>query len=146
MTRLLFLISYVYTFPLYFYWKFLLLLKHNGSIMFKEDLDYRYRSNSYCKGFFSLMYYVKPYRNLYYKRCGALSNLFRILVPLDSTFQIDGKVMPLGKCVWFEHSFRTIVHAKSIGNYFKIWHNCTIGSKNGKLPTIGDNVTILVMR
>ena len=41
-----------------------------------------------------------------------------------------------------EHAFNTFLHAKSIGNHFRCYHNVTIGQKGGKIPTIGNNVTV----
>lgn len=41
-----------------------------------------------------------------------------------------------------EHAFNTFLHAKSIGSNFRCYHNVTLGQKGGKIPTIGNNVTI----
>lgn len=142
MTKIFYLFSLFYTWPLWVYYKILLLMNHKGAILFKQDLDFRSSKRTYCKGFFPLMFHVKCYRNLYYKRLAPWSSIFRIICPQDKTLIIDGKNMPLGKGVWLEHSFRTIIHAQSIGQHFKVWHNCTIGSKNGELPIIGNNVTV----
>lgn len=50
--------------------------------------------------------------------------------------------MPIGEDIQMEHAFNTFLNAKSIGSHFRCFHNVTIGQKNGKLPTIGNNVTI----
>lgn len=41
-----------------------------------------------------------------------------------------------------EHPFNTFLNAKSIGSHFRCFHNVTIGQKDGKIPTIGNNVTV----
>lgn len=41
-----------------------------------------------------------------------------------------------------EHAFNTFLNAKSIGSNFRCYHNVTLGQKGGKIPTIGNNVTI----
>ncbi len=47
------------------------------------------------------------------------------------------------KNLFFPHPFNIIIGKEaSIGNNVKIYHNVTIGQKNGKYPKIGDNVII----
>ena len=41
-----------------------------------------------------------------------------------------------------EHAYNTFLNAVSIGDNFSCFHNVTVGQKGGKLPTIGNNVTV----
>lgn len=41
-----------------------------------------------------------------------------------------------------EHAFNTFLNAKKIGCHFRCYYNVTVGQKGGKIPTIGNNVTI----
>lgn len=50
--------------------------------------------------------------------------------------------MNVGEDLYIEHAFITFLNAKSIGKHFRCYHNVTIGQKGGKIPTIGDNVTV----
>lgn len=67
--------------------------------------------------------YDKPYRNVFYYRVGRIHFLFSWLLPM-------------------EHAFNTFLNAKSIGDHFRCFHNVTLGQKNGKTPTIGNNVVV----
>lgn len=50
----------------------------------------------------------------------------------------------MGKSFLCVHPFGTYVNAKSIGDYFTIRNNVTIGDKNGYSPSIGNNVIVNV--
>jgi len=50
--------------------------------------------------------------------------------------------MPVGKNLQMEHAYNTFLNAVSIGDNFSCFHNVTVGQKGGKLPTIGNNVTV----
>lgn len=53
--------------------------------------------------------------------------------------------MNIGHDIQMEHAFNTFLNAKSIGDHFRCFHNVTLGQKNGKTPTIGNNVWLLVV-
>lgn len=53
--------------------------------------------------------------------------------------------MNIGHDIQMEHAFNTFLNAKSIGDHFRCFHNVTLGQKNGKTPTIGNNVVVLVV-
>lgn len=50
--------------------------------------------------------------------------------------------MKIGSGIRLVHAHNTYLNAKSIGNNFTCYHNVTIGVKNKKIPTIGNNVTV----
>lgn len=50
--------------------------------------------------------------------------------------------MNIGHDIQMEHAFNTFLNAKSIGDHFRCFHNVTLGQKNGKTPTIGNNVVV----
>ena len=133
-----FLFSYIYTFPLFAFYYLSLKLKKKSALDFAADINRRKET------FWELMFYHKVYRNLFYKRFHPWGNLFCLFCPSDKTLTIDGPEMRLGRGVFLMHSFRTIIHAKEIGDNFTIFHNCTIGANVGQreLPIIGDDVTI----
>lgn len=53
--------------------------------------------------------------------------------------------MNIGHDIQMEHAFNTFLNAKSIGDHFRCFHNVTLGQKNGKTPTIGNNVVVSVV-
>lgn len=48
----------------------------------------------------------------------------------------------MGEGCLIAHPFCTILNAESIGKNFSCIHGTTLGSKNGKNPIIGDNVSL----
>lgn len=48
----------------------------------------------------------------------------------------------IGPGFHIEHSWATVLNAESIGSNFSCIQCITIGKKDGKRPTIGDNVSI----
>lgn len=85
--------------------------------------------------------YDKPYRNAFYYRLGKIHFLFSWILPRCYYTRIDQN-MSIGENFYMEHAFNTFLHAKVIGNHFRCYHNVTIGQKGGKIPTIGNNVTV----
>lgn len=96
---------------------------------------------SIVQGFLYLMTFNKYYRNLFYYRVGKWKYLISFLAPQHSCLTV-GTYAKIGKGCHFEHPFSTIINAVSIGDNFEIRNTVTIGEKNGKKPTIGDNVII----
>lgn len=137
MKRLFYFLSYIYTWPLYVYFKVALKFQNNQALYFKSDLSKRKEK------FFELMFYQTMYRNLFYKRFKPYAAPLKIICPPEDSFSIDGNVS-IGEGLFLMHPYRTIVHAKSIGNNVSLFHNITIGANVGtdKLPIIGNNVTI----
>ncbi len=91
----------------------------------------------------SLLYLLhnnKYYRTVYYHRIGPVRSAFiRWYRPSDKYFQISATTKIGEKCEIL-HPYSTILNAKSIGNNFTCLHCSTIGSKDDKRPTIGNNV------
>lgn len=137
MTQLFYFLSYFYTWPLYVYYKIALNLGNSSAFYFKADLSRR------KENFFELMFFQKTYRNLFYKRFRPYVAPLKIICSPEHSFSIDGNTT-IGEGLFLMHPYRTIVHAKSIGNNVSLFHNITIGANVGtdKLPIIGDNVTI----
>lgn len=82
------------------------------------------------------------YRSLFYHRCGpiigALIGWYR---SGDRYFTIS-KTTRIGKACFFEHPYATVLNAESIGENFFCIQCTTLGNKNDRRPTIGDNVTL----
>lgn len=140
MNKLAIIFSIFYTFPLYVVYKFLLLINKESALCFKSDLDARkHRGDS----FFQLMYNVKVYRNLYYYRLGSCVSLLKIICPPDKSLQLPKSSIHIGRGCFLMHSYRCIVNVDYIGDNFKLFHNCTLGTNTrGGRPRIGDNVTM----
>ena len=83
----------------------------------------------------------KPYRNVFCHRIGRIHFLFSWLFPRCPYTHLRYG-MPIGENIVMEHPFNTFLNAKSIGSHFRCFHNVTIGQKDGKIPTIGNNVTV----
>lgn len=60
----------------------------------------------------------------------------------DVTIRKSIRIMNIGHDIQMEHAFNTFLNAKSIGDHFRCFHNVTLGQKNGKTPTIGNNVVV----
>lgn len=85
--------------------------------------------------------YDKPFRNVFYYRIGKKHFLFSWLLPRCSYTKISQKMI-VGKDLYIEHGFNTFLNANKIGDHFRCFHNVTIGQKGGKIPTIGNHVTV----
>lgn len=85
--------------------------------------------------------YDKAYRNVFYYRLGKIHFLFSWLLPRCSYTRINQN-MSIGEDFYMEHAFNTFLNAKRIGSHFRCYHNVTVGQKGGKIPTIGNYVTI----
>lgn len=85
--------------------------------------------------------YDKPHRNVFYYRVGRIHFLFSWLLPRCYYTKINQN-MNIGHDIQMEHAFNTFLNAKSIGDHFRCFHNVTLGQKNGKTPTIGNNVVV----
>lgn len=94
-------------------------------------------------GFVYLMTFFPEYRNLFYKRIGNLSMLIRWSCPKMNTLFIDTDNSNIGKGLFIQHGFATIIAAKSVGEDCWINQQVTIGFANeSDAPVIGKNNTI----
>jgi len=81
------------------------------------------------------------YRNVFYLRVGGWRYFLNIFCPKMSTLYIATN--KIGKGLFIQHGFATIIAAKSIGENCWINQQVTIGYLNEfELPEIGDNVII----
>lgn len=85
--------------------------------------------------------YDKPYRNVFYYRLGRKHFLFSWMLPRCTYTRINQN-MNIGNNFYMEHAFNTFLNAKEIGCHFRCYHNVTVGQKGGKIPTIGNHVTV----
>lgn len=58
------------------------------------------------------------------------------------TYSRINQNMNIGNNFYMEHAFNTFLNAKEIGCHFRCYHNVTVGQKGGKIPTIGNHVTV----
>lgn len=97
-----------------------------------------------ANSFYNFLYRIvfdKPYRNIFYHRLGKYKYLLSWILPSDKTTHVN-KTMKIGYGIRLVHAHNTYLNAQSIGNNFTCYHNVTIGVKNKKIPTIGNNVTV----
>ena len=93
------------------------------------------------KGFIMLMINFPEFRNLFYFRIGDnISKYIEFLCPKMNTLFINGNI---GKGLFIQHGFATIIAANSIGENCWINQQVTIGFSNATdCPSLGNNVTI----
>lgn len=86
------------------------------------------------------MWKYREFRNLIFYRI-PISKLFKFLAPpLPTLYICAGKI---GKCLFIQHGFSTIIAANSIGDYCWINQQVTIGFTDSKnAPIIGNNVHV----
>lgn len=88
-----------------------------------------------------LMTLHPEFRNLFYKRLGAKARIFSFLCPPMSTLFID--TSKIGRGLFIQHGFATIIAAKSIGDNCWINQQVTIGyGKDGAAPELRDGVVV----
>lgn len=97
----------------------------------------------FVAAFCYMMVFEKWFRNIFYYRIGRYKYLIRFFMPPVSTFFI-GTYASIGKGFLAVHPYATNVNAKSIGDYFTVKNNVTIGENKGGIPIIGNHVTVNV--
>jgi serine O-acetyltransferase len=91
--------------------------------------------------FLYLLSFYREYRNVFYLRIGAWKHLLNIICPHLATLYIYTD--DVGKGLFIQHGFATIIAAKKIGENCWINQQVTIGYSNeSDLPSLADNVTI----
>jgi len=81
------------------------------------------------------------FRNLFYKRTGLVGRIFGPLCKPMSTLFIDTE--DIGRGLFIQHGFATIVSAKRIGDNCWINQQVTVGySAKGGRPTLEDGVVV----
>ncbi len=93
-------------------------------------------------GGLSYLFYKFPeFRNVFYHRIGFIHHFLQIIYPKLSSLYIT--TSSIGKGLFIQHGFSTIIAAKSIGNDCWINQQVTIGFSNkNDCPVIGNHVTI----
>ena len=123
----------------------LLFYFHNNKEIIKADVNrwieiYDVR-RSEKQSFLYLLSFFPEFRNLFYHRVGAWKFLLNPICPKMSTLYI--LTDKIGKGLFIQHGFATIIAAKSIGDNCWINQQVTIGFSNKTAsPEINDNVTI----
>ena len=130
-----------------FYIQFIRFIPHIIILMFnKNNIIYddakvwakRYRLNG--KELFLILYLLnkyKEFRNIFYYRV-RFAKLFKVLAPGLDTLYIE--TQKIGKGLFIQHGFSTIITAESIGENCWINQQVTIGWTAAGAPVIGDNV------
>lgn len=103
----------------------------------KEIPDYK-KNFGVCLLFYLLTTY-KEFRSIFYYRYKR-SRFLKIIAPGQLSLHIGTK--KIGKGLFIEHGFSTIISAKSIGDFCWINQQVTLGYANGGNPIIGNNVRI----
>lgn len=84
----------------------------------------------------------KYFRTLFYFRTnGVFSKILRVFYPKKDSFSIDVHTK-IGAGLQLAHPYSTILNASFVGSNVYVNHLVTIGEKNGKKPTIGNNVQL----
>lgn len=82
------------------------------------------------------------FRTLFYFRTnGIASKLLRVFYPKYPSFTIDVHTK-IGGGMQLAHPYSTILNAEKIGQNVYVNHLVTLGEKDGKKPTIGNNVQL----
>jgi len=111
-----------------------------------RHLHDEYKGNSKDFLYFSHLLILFPeYRNIVYRRMKDSGEVlrgqfFKVLFPLMDTLFINTK--NIGKGLFIEHGFATIIAAKSIGEDCWINQQVTIGYEQDRNPIIGNHVRI----
>lgn len=91
--------------------------------------------------FLYLLSFYREYRNVFYLRVGVWKHLLNIICPRLSTLYIYTE--DVGKGLFIQHGFATIIAAKRLGENCWINQQVTIGYSNeSDLPSLNDNVII----
>lgn len=111
-----------------------------------SDLDkYKGKTNGKLPNVIALLFLLHNdiwYRTTFYYRIGPIWTwIIGWYRPGDKTFMIPDHV-DIGSGFHIEHSWATVLNADKIGKNFSCIQCVTIGKKNGKRPSIGDNVKI----
>jgi serine O-acetyltransferase len=131
----------------------LLFLPHVVLFLFSANktliIDDIYARKSRKEGWLNHCYYLslellisRYFRTLFYFRNnGIVSKLLRIFYPKYPSFTIDMHTKIDGG-LQLAHPYATILNAERIGRNVYVNHLVTLGEKDGKKPTIGNNVQL----
>lgn len=118
---------------------------HRNKELIQSDIDrwlkvYNIKYSS-TVGLVYLLGTFPEFRNVFYKRIGLWKVFLNIICPqLSSLYIYTDKI---GKGLFIQHGFSTIIAAKALGNNCWINQQVTIGYSNeNDMPTLADNVTV----
>ena len=122
-------------------------LKKTKQIIFDELENWKFRFCDSSSTFWNILYlllFQKEYRNLiaYRLRKSSIikSKLFELFFkPVETLYICTAKI---GKGLFIQHGFATIISAKEIGEDCWINQQVTIGYKDSDAPVIGNRVRI----
>ena len=92
--------------------------------------------------FLYLIHNDSYYRKVFYHRIGPITALLIGWWRPGNRYLLITRTMKLGKGVELLHPFATVIHAKSVGDYFSFRNGTTIGEKADGMPEIGNHVTL----
>lgn len=122
--------------PLWGIFKILLLCNNTKAKLLQEDVT---KYSPIEHSFFHFM--DKKYnRCLFYHRFHPYGLLLHFFAPQDHSIHMPP--CQFGGGVRFQHPWNSVLNACHIGDNFIVYHNVTLGMKNGKTPYIGNNVVI----
>jgi serine O-acetyltransferase len=109
-----------------------------STVLFQQTPE---KTSARLVAFLRLMTSYPEFRNLFYKRMGLKAKLFSPLCkPMPTLFIATEHI---GKGLFIQHGFVTIIAAARIGDNCWINQQVTIGyDSNGRCPAIGDDVVI----
>lgn len=117
-----------------------------GSGIIKKDLSvWKIKKNKVENNLLSLVRFLLLYpefRSVFYFRLGIISRILCFYLPPRTNLYFVTKSANIGGGLYVGHGWGTVINAKKIGENFTIAQNCTIGSRNGKIAEIGDNVSV----
>jgi serine O-acetyltransferase len=122
-----------------------LLQKSNKKAIIKADVlrwnGVYIPTSGFVDGFIFHLCFYPEFRNLFYYRIGAISNLLNIYCGKMKTLYLSTPI--IGEGLFIQHGFATVIAAKSVGKNCWINQQVTVGFSNkDDCPIIEDNVTI----
>ena len=92
--------------------------------------------------FIFLMMVYPEFRSVFYWRLGKLARIIFFWMPGRSNLYLVTNPRFVGGGFYVGHGWGTVVNAQSIGMNFRVGQNVTVGSRNCKDATIGNNVSV----
>ena len=91
-------------------------------------------------GFGMMFIHLKEFRNVVYKRIGAISILISLLWHRQTNLTLA--CQDIGPGIIIQHRYSTVVCANKIGKNFRVNQCVNVVWNEDKQPTIGDNVSV----
>lgn len=124
---------------------FLIYKKMKKGALFMKDFNMFVKKRKFqggdCLCFVKLMTLFPEFRSIFYWRLGKIAKLVFFYMPGRTNLELYTPSNRVGGGFFVGHGWGTVVNADCIGENFNVGQNCTIGSRNGGLPKIGNNVS-----